>query len=96
MPKNLSHNILCPAASIDIPVSSTSGSSNSIPDNSTMMINPSGEGAARRQQVQQDSFNLQAEIIETGIHRSERCLVGLVTVLSEIFGLKICTDSPFL
>jgi hypothetical protein len=58
--KNLSHNILHPAGGSDNPVSSTA-------DNSVTAVNLSGESnAARRQQLQQGSFHLQAEIIETG------------------------------
>jgi hypothetical protein len=63
--KNLNHNILHPAASNDNPVSSTAG--HSVPDNSVTAVNLSGESnAARRQQLQQGTFHLQAEIIETG------------------------------
>jgi hypothetical protein len=73
MPRNnVSHNILHPAASTDNPVGSSAG--HSVPDNSVTAGNLSGESnAARRQQLQQGPFRLQAEIIETGTQISERC-----------------------
>jgi hypothetical protein len=92
MPVNtLNHNILNSVASTDIPVSSTLGSSNNIPDNSMATSNLSGESNAARQQLQQGSFHLQAEIIETGTRISEGCCpVNLVTVSSEIFDITVC------
>jgi len=67
------------AASTDIPVGSTAGST--VPDNLATTINLNGEsGAARSQQLQQGPFHLEAEIIETGVVNDRGKTYGIYAV----------------
>ncbi|XP_069691932.1 sorting nexin-13-like [Periplaneta americana] len=70
------------ASGIEIPVTGSTGSSSNTSENSAgSTLNLSGESnAARRQQLQQGPYHLQAEIIETGVVNDRGKTYGIYAV----------------